>query len=67
MDSLESLKDLYFSRPKQEREAFAHHYATTIQERLVFSGKMPFARIISPQLIAEDGLRMQDFILPNDS
>ena len=39
------LEDRYFSRPKQEREAFAHRYADELGNKLKASGIIPFDRI----------------------
>lgn len=44
-DDYFSLTDRYFSRPKREREAFAHRYADRIGEALRLSGAIPFDRL----------------------
>jgi hypothetical protein len=57
----EKIEDAYFARPQQERETFAHRYATQMRERLITSGEMPFERIISQESALQNGLRIQDF------
>jgi hypothetical protein len=44
-EKCEVLEDLYFSRPREEREAFAHRYAIQVRKRLCDEGAFPFARI----------------------
>lgn len=41
----DALQDRYFSRPRQEREAFAHRYADELSEKLKKFGLIPFDRI----------------------
>ena len=53
------LDDAFWSRPSQEREAFAHRYADEFRARLATSGRIPFSRIES---WSEDGLRSSDFV-----
>lgn len=40
-----ALSDAYFSRPKGEREVFAHRYADAMRARLVKFGIIPFDRL----------------------
>jgi hypothetical protein len=39
------LSEAYFSRPQDEREAFAHRYADMTRDRLIKFGIIPFDRI----------------------
>jgi hypothetical protein len=41
----EQLLDLYFSRPHDEREVFAHRYTDELRTRLIKAGLIPFDRI----------------------
>lgn len=45
LDSFDMLNDLYFARPRDEREAFAHRYADELREKLYKTGIIPFDRI----------------------
>ena len=45
VESFDTLNDRYFSRPKQEREAFAHRYADELGNKLKKFGLLPFDRI----------------------
>jgi hypothetical protein len=48
------LSAAYFQRPRQEREAFAHRYATTTRERLVKFGILPFDPLSDVQALGSD-------------
>lgn len=39
------LREAYFQRPRDERDAFAHRYASEMRERLVRFGVIPFERL----------------------
>jgi hypothetical protein len=41
----QALADQYFARPVQEREQFAHRYASEMRERLMRSKRIPFSSI----------------------
>jgi hypothetical protein len=41
----EALADQFFARPVQEREQFAHRYASEMRERLMRSKRIPFSSI----------------------
>jgi hypothetical protein len=41
----DALREAYFQRPRDEREAFAHRYADEIRERLTRFGVIPFERL----------------------
>jgi hypothetical protein len=56
-DDYSHLVDLYFARPKHEREAFAHRYADELGQRLQRGGVLPPAPI--PCSPAEDAEVMQ--------
>lgn len=45
LEPYEILEDRYFSRPKQEREAFAHRYADELAQKLKELGIIPFDQI----------------------
>lgn len=45
-----------------EKEAFAHRYADALQEELLKKKVIPFERLLVPESIEQDGLRMSDFI-----
>ena len=45
VESFDILNDRYFSRPTQEREAFAHRYADELSERLRAFGVIPFEKL----------------------
>lgn len=44
-ESFDVLNNRYFSRPKQEREAFAHRYADELGKKMEKFGLIPFDRI----------------------
>lgn len=50
------LRELYFSRPQCEREAFAHRYADELSDRLRREGAIPFQRMDDPDAIERAGL-----------
>jgi hypothetical protein len=41
----EVLSDRYFARPFQEREQFAHRYASAMRERLMKAKRIPFTSV----------------------
>jgi hypothetical protein len=59
---IERLEDLYFARPKSERESFAHRYADALAEHLRLRGTIPFDRILNSGSLEKDGLRLEDFM-----
>jgi len=50
------LRELYFSRPQSEREAFAHRYADELTAQLRKKGAVPFVRQDDPEAMERDGL-----------
>lgn len=49
-------RELYFSRPQSEREAFAHRYADELALRLREEGTIPYDRLDARDAIERDGL-----------
>lgn len=58
-----ALQEAYRSRPRSERESFAHRYAGELAERLRERGHLPFERILAPAKWAAEGLSLADFVL----
>jgi hypothetical protein len=48
------LSEAYFQRPRKEREAFAHRYATMTRERLEKSGVLPFDPLFDVEELSRD-------------
>lgn len=59
----EEALERYHSRPKREKEHFAHAYGERLREHLVSIRAIPFDRELDREQIKRDGLRLQDFIL----
>ena len=59
----EQLLARYHSRPKGEKERFAHSYAEQLRQHLIAERAIPFDRELDREQLAQDGLRMQDFHL----
>ena len=57
----------YHSRPSREKEHFAHDYAERVRKHLVEIRGIPFNRELDRELLVQDGLRLQDFLLPGDA
>ncbi len=62
-DTEHRLWDVYWRRPTQEREAFAHRYAAELGQRLRACGAVPFPRILNVQKLEAEGLSAEDFVL----
>jgi hypothetical protein len=60
-DLWQSLWERYWQRPHVEREEFAHRYAEQAVAELRESGQVPFRRQLSPEALAAEGLRVEDF------
>ena len=58
------LLDGYHSRPHREKEYFAHDYAERLRKQLAAIGAIPFERQCDRECLIQEGLRLQDFILP---
>ncbi len=56
LDHESALSDLYFARPRAEREAFAHRYADETRERLARLGVLPFEALRSHERLTRDQL-----------
>ncbi len=54
--------DSYWSRPSDEREAFAHRYADEKKRKLRDAGSIPFERRLDLEALRRDGLRVEDFV-----
>lgn len=59
---LDGLIDRYFQRPSVEREEFAHRYADDAMAELRRAGSAPFDRILDPDALMAEGLRLEDFV-----
>lgn len=51
-ENYDELRDAYFARPRDEREAYAHRYAGETRERLARFGLIPFEPIAGPPPLA---------------
>jgi hypothetical protein len=51
----------YDSKPKAEKETFAHRYAERLRKELVEQKRIPFARKLDLRSLKRDGLREGDF------
>lgn len=58
----EDLEARYFSRPKSEREAYAHRYADRMAEQLRKDGVIPFDRRLTRESLERDELSPADFV-----
>ncbi|WP_190343156.1 hypothetical protein [Leptolyngbya sp. FACHB-36] len=72
VDYLESVQDdenndLYWSKPDQEKEAFAHRYATQFWEREKVAGHVPFERILNEEKLVAEGLALSWFTPSSNS
>ncbi len=56
------LRERYDHKPGSDKEAFAHGYADRLRSKLTSRGLVPFERILSPEVIELEGLRLADFI-----
>jgi hypothetical protein len=66
VDYLKTIKEekdseLFWSKPNQDKEAFAHRYATEFWDREKRVGKIPFQRILSEESLTNEGLSMSWF------
>lgn len=55
-EKYERRRDAYFTRPSEEREAFAHRHAAAQVTRLRNEGIIPFDRLDAPADLKKDGL-----------
>lgn len=54
----------YFdSKPKAEKEAFAHGYAARLRSELMDKRRIPFTRILDRKRLKKDGLQKEDFCI----
>jgi hypothetical protein len=54
--------DLYWSKPSDEKEVFAHRYADQFYEKEKKAGNIPFERILNEEQIVTDGLVLSWFV-----
>jgi hypothetical protein len=59
------LSKLYWKKPPQEREAFAHRYADEFRARMTREGRLPFERIVDEAAMRRQGLLPEWFLLPS--
>jgi len=59
------LRDLYFTKPRREKEDFAHRYAREFIERVSALGQVPFPRIVDEVRMRQAGLEPAWFGLEN--
>jgi hypothetical protein len=59
--------DVYWSKPGDEKEAFAHRYADQFCEKKRKAGHIPFERILNEERIVADGLALSWFVPQNIS
>lgn len=57
------LWERYWQRPSVEREDYAHSYAERATKELRAAGKLPFERLLDPESLVAEGLRLEDFSL----
>lgn len=55
-------EDAYWSKPSQEKEAFAHQYAKQLAEKLHNDGSFPFDRKLIGASLGRDGLTKDWFV-----
>ena len=60
-----ALRERYFARPQNEREVYANRYADEARMRLEREGALPFARLLDLEELEREGLRAQDFVMPD--
>ncbi len=53
----------YDKIPTQEKETFAHTYATKIGKKLRLKGLIPFERVLDKKSLEKDGLKISDFLI----
>jgi hypothetical protein len=61
-DAYAGLLNQYHGRPHVEKEHFAHHYAERLRKHLIAIGAIPFDRVLDPDQLIRDGLRLRDFL-----
>jgi hypothetical protein len=54
--------ELFWSKPSQDKEAFAHRYALEFWERGKREGTMPFQRVLSKESLIAEGLSLLWFV-----
>ncbi|HWP44540.1 MAG TPA: hypothetical protein VNO14_14940, partial [Blastocatellia bacterium] len=54
-------KTIWESRPRNEREVYAHQYADRMREKLRKEGVLPFERFLNLRSLKKDGLLIDDF------
>jgi hypothetical protein len=67
VDYVQSLKgdaddDLYWHKPTQDKEAFAHRYAADFCQRAKTAGHIPFDRIVDQEMLVAEGLSLAWFM-----
>ena len=60
----EILLNRYHNRATREKERVAHDYAGRVLQTLSETGAVPFDRILIPERLQKDGLRIEDFSAP---
>ena len=53
--------ELFWSKPSQDKEAFAHRYAREFWEGEKTAGNIPFQRILNPEQLTAEGLSLRWF------
>lgn len=61
---INDLEEKYFARPVSERESAAHRYADALAIQLRKIGIIPFERLLDPNTLKGDKLRVEDFEIP---
>ncbi|BAZ10584.1 hypothetical protein NIES4071_24070 [Calothrix sp. NIES-4071] len=62
IDEKERLNNLYWAKPKKDKEAFAHRYATEFSECEKKAGHIPFKRILNEEKILAENLNLSWFV-----
>lgn len=66
-DGWDALFDRYRSRPRSEREAFAHRFSDEWRDELARAGELPFARKLDAAALRERGLDPACFGDPDEA
>lgn len=61
IEAWSELWDRYWQRPTAEREDYAHTYAERAVAELKAAGRLPFERLLDPEALLAEGLRLEDF------
>lgn len=62
--AIDDLEARYFARPGSERESAAHRYGDALVAQLRETGIIPFERMLDPNSLKSDKLRLEDFEIP---